>query len=192
MRLSLDGFSVHNFREEAVEEALRKILSEEKDACVCPLCLDDMKAMVLNNVEPDYRPLWAEKVPESYKLGQLEALEKTLFNKIMAEAYKAMLRVKAKPRHEGERQPLRNDAAQILLLAAQEILPTKDQRWRQPNHLSALMAEALNNLKPEYSTTYKGRVYARASEIDAGFLAQVYAVVYNAIDKLEEDSGLKR
>lgn len=188
VKLSFESYGVHNWTMEVAEEALERILSEEGDVCTCPLCFSDMKALALNNLKPDYRPLLSPA--ESTKKRQaikLENLEKVLFNQVMAEAYKAVLQVRAQPRHVGERQALRNDVEEILLLAVQEVLPRKDKRWQEYRHLSALMAAALNNLKPEYSTTYKGRVYARTAEIDASYLAQVYAAIYNALAELKKE-----
>ncbi|HHY10022.1 MAG TPA: late competence development ComFB family protein [Firmicutes bacterium] len=187
MKLGFSSYSVHNNREELAKLAIHRVLSEEKEACSCPLCTNDMLALVLNSLKADYIP--TSEAEAKKETPRLETLPRDLFNKLMVEAYRAMAVVKENPRHEGERSPLRNGVAEILLLALEEILPRHDPAWREFDNLSQIMALALNELPPQYSTTYKGRVYSRLAEIDAGYLARVYAVVYNAINKLKEKTG---
>lgn len=45
---------VKNYMEIVVEHLLPLVLEEYKDICICEKCIDDIKAIALNNLKPLY------------------------------------------------------------------------------------------------------------------------------------------
>jgi len=178
MRIRVEDYAIHNAMEDVAEQAVNRVLSEDPIACDCSACRDDVKSQVLNKVAPRYHPVisgeWRRQLI-------LEHLDTSLFNQVMVECYKALCRVKEYPRHEQERSTLHNTTEDLLRFAASEILSNQKVHLDRQD-LSRLMATALNGLKPAYTTTHKGDVFVRASEVDPAYLAQVYSEIFQALD----------
>lgn len=45
---------VKNYMEDVVGRLVPEILNEYKDVCKCPMCVEDIKAIVLNKIPPKY------------------------------------------------------------------------------------------------------------------------------------------
>jgi hypothetical protein len=181
MKIRREDYAVHNAMEEVADQAVERVLSEDRTACDCPICREDIKSQMLNNVQPQYYPVIdGEPVPEAVPL---EELDTELFNKVMVECYKALTRVKQHPRHGFERVPMHNTTGDLLRFFASDILSSQKLTLSRDD-LSRMMASALNGLKPSYTTTHKGDAFIRASEIDAAYRAQVYSEIFTALEKL--------
>ncbi len=48
------GQLVRNYMEDVVDELLPRVLENYDNICKCPRCIDDIKAIVLNNLKPKY------------------------------------------------------------------------------------------------------------------------------------------
>jgi hypothetical protein len=182
MRIRLEDYAIHNAMEDMADQAIEQVLSEDRTACDCPDCRDDVKSQILNKVPPFYHPLISGE-PRRQSI-MLEDLATDLFNKIMVECYKALIRVKENPRHSDDRSELHNTTERILRLAVGEVLSNQKVHLDRDD-LSRLMSGALNGLKPAYTTTHKGDAFTRASEIDTAYLAQVYSEIFKALDGLK-------
>ena len=182
MKIRKEDYAVHNRMEKVADQAVERVLSEDKTACDCPICRENVKSQMLNNVEPKYYPVIAgEPVAEA---PHLEELESELFNKVMVECYKALTRVKQHPRHGYERVSMHNTTEDLLRFFASDILSSQNLELSMED-LSRMMAAALNALKPSYTTTHKGDAFIRASEIDAAYRALVYSEIFTALEKLQ-------
>lgn len=181
MKLSTDDYKIYNKMEDVVAQAVQQVLSEDKDACGCPVCRADMQAMILNQLTPQYCPV-LETGFKNEKL-RLESLGLELFNKVVAESYRAIAKTKAEPRHDETRTFLHNSIEEIILCALQDIL-RQETRKLDYEELSRVMAKVLNDITPRYTTTHKGDVFSRTVEIDASYLAKVYSIIYSALAKV--------
>lgn len=179
MRIRPEDYAIRNAMEDVVDQAIDQVLSEDRAACDCSACWDDMKSQILNRVHHLCHPVISGEPKPSPII--LEELETDLFNKLMAECYKALIRVKENPRHNDERSRLHNVTEGILRAAVSEVLSNQKIHLDR-DELSRLMAGALNGLKPSYTTTHKGDAFTRASEIDVAYLAHVYSEIFNALD----------
>jgi competence protein ComFB len=45
---------VHNYMENAVDSLLKELLDKYDDICKCEICINDIKAIALNNLKPHY------------------------------------------------------------------------------------------------------------------------------------------
>lgn len=181
MRIRPEDYAIHNAMEEVADQAIDKVLSEDKSACDCSMCRDDIKAQMLNRVQHRYYPiLKGEPQPPAVVLEEMEA---ALFNKVMLECYKALQLVKLKPRHEHDRAELTNTAEGLLAVGVSEIL-SNQKLFLDRDSLSQLMAEALNGMEPSYTTTYKGDAFSRVAEMDPAYIAHVYSEIFHALEIL--------
>lgn len=177
MKVKAEDYEIHNKMEDAVDLALEEVLSKDSGICGCPLCLVDMKSLILNRLTPQYYALiGADSEREDVNL---DLLDSDLFNEILVESYRAVLKVKERPRHDGDRFYLQNSTEEIVLGCLNEIL-REENRILAKDELSVLMAAVMNNLKPRYITTSKGSAFARTSEVDPSYVAEVYAHIFNA------------
>lgn len=181
MRIKPGDYAIHNAMEEIADKAIQQVLSEDRTACDCPLCREDIKSQMLNQVQPLYHPIIPdEPSPEPVPLDRLGT---ELFNKVMVECYKALIRVKENNRHTGERAELHNAAEDLLRYAVSEVLSAKEQSLDRDD-LSRVMATAINGLKPSYTTTNRGDAFIRACGIDPAYLAKVYSQIFKALEEL--------
>lgn len=177
-----EDYGIHNDMKDVVGLAIFRVLSEDKSACRCPQCQSDMQCLILNRLTPQYRPVDQGNL-ESKEI-RLEDLERDLFNQIMVESYRALHIVKNEPRHHVNRTFLHNSLEEVVLVALHDIL-RQEKRQLDYTSLSKVMAYVLNNLQPRYTTTNKGHVFSRTVEIDPGYLAKIYANIYNALGELQ-------
>ena len=187
MRIRPEDYAIHNAMEDVVEQAVEKVLEEDKRACSCSMCQDDIKAQMLNRLQHRYHPLLTGQ-PKPPGL-ELEDLETGLFNKVMLECYKALQLVKVSPRHEHDRVELTNTTEAILGFAVSEIL-SNQKLFFERDDLSQLMAESLNGLEPAYKTKHKGDAFSRVAEMDPTYIAYVYSAIFHALKVL--DLGSRR
>lgn len=83
-----------NYMEIAVDHIMPSILAEYENICKCQSCIEDIKALTLNNLKPLY--VVTEKGYTYTKVNEL----KTQFNvDIINEIMKSIVIVSAKPRH---------------------------------------------------------------------------------------------
>lgn len=185
MRIRAEDYAIHNVMEDVADQAIDQVLSEDRSACACLRCRDDLKAQILNKVQHQYQAVLpgVSRTPL-----RLEELETGLFNKVMVECYKALIRVKENPRHEGESVALNNTTESLLRIAVSEVLSNQKLHLDR-DALSRLMAEALNGLRPSYTTSHKGDAYTRATELDANYLAGVYSQIFRALEGLQTSDG---
>ena len=181
-----DMYEIHNRMEEVAELVVKKVTSEEHSVCTCPRCLLDMQALVLNTLSPDYVVLEKDRPAEGLIIS-LDSLERELFHHALAGAYQALDIVKSAPRHDDTEVLLHNYSEDIIASTLGEILQHRKTPCTCPSCMSKVMVHALNNLKPRYTTTSKGDVYARVDEVDTRHLATVYAAVYSALNKVEKE-----
>lgn len=185
MRIRAEDYDIHNDMEDVVDQAIDQVLSEDGTACDCPLCRIDLKAQILNKMQHQYRAV----IPgHTQSCLLLEEVETGLFNKVMVECYKALIRVKGNPRHDGDRVDLNNTTENILRFAVSEVL-SNQKLFLDRHDLGRLMAGAMNELKPSYTTSHKGDAYIRASELDASYLAYVYSRIFRALEGLRGSEG---
>lgn len=182
MRLRPEDYAIHNAMEDVADQAVQQVLSEDRTACDCSHCRDDIKSQILNKMHHAYHPVVSgEPIPDPI---MLEHLDTDTFNRVMVECYKALIRVKENPRHDNtDRPPLHNTTEGILRAAVSEVLSNQKLHLERDD-VSRLMAKAMNGLKPSYTTTYKGDAFTRASEIDAAYLANVYSQIFKALEGL--------
>jgi competence protein ComFB len=182
------GYDVHNRMEEVAVLVVKKVVEEDKSACTCPRCQLDMEALVLNVLPPDYVVLENGAPVGKSLITSLDILERELFHHALAGAYRALDIVKSAPRHGDDVEiSLRNYTEDMIVPTLQEILKHRKTECTCSECLSRVMMYALNDLKPKYTTTAKGDVYARVDEIDARHLAKVYAALYGAFEHVEKD-----
>ena len=85
---------VKNYMEEAVDRVFAAMLPNMKDICQCAICVDDIKALALNNLKPKYV---ATHTGEIYsKVSQLHIQSET---DIIREIAAANEIVRKRPRH---------------------------------------------------------------------------------------------
>lgn len=185
MKIRPEDYGIFNSMEELADQAIQQVLSEEKGACGCPTCTEDMKCLILNRLEPAY--IAVPKGNGEVKRVLLEDLEQSLFDQLMIETHRALEQVQAEPRHGDQRSPLHNALERIVVVALQEVLKYGQQEL-DFSELSAMMALVLNELKPRYTTTSKGSAFTRLVEIDPDYLARIYSRIYSAYDKLGIES----
>lgn len=182
MQITKDDYAIYNEMEELVDQALKQLLSEDPSACNCPICLEDMSCLVLNQMHAMYKP-----VTDGSKINKesirLDHLQPGLFNQIMVESYKALSRVKEEPRHDLEHNERHNSNECLIRFALRDILREQD-RILDRDERSQVMAKALNNFKPHYNTTKKGHVFGRAGEVDPSCQAKIYASIFNALKSI--------
>lgn len=178
MRISSEDYGIHNDMEDVVELAIYQVLSQDRSACDCPQCHVDMKSLMLNRLTPQYRAV--PKGEESRTEIRLNDLERDLFNKVVAESYRALAKVKGEPRHDTNRTFLVNSIEEVVVVALQDIL-RQEKRELDYDSISKVMAHVLNSLEPRYTTTHKGHVFSRTVEIDPAYLAKIYSSIYNAL-----------
>lgn len=86
---------VRNYMEDLVENILPELLENYPNMCKCEECIDDIKALTLNQLKPSY---FVEARGSVYsKLNSLESQFKT---DIVTELIKAIDLVSANPRHD--------------------------------------------------------------------------------------------
>ena len=180
MRIRPEDYAIYNAMEDVADQAIEKVLSEDRSVCDCPMCRNDIKAQMLNRMQHLYHPVHGgEPVTD-----ELEDLETSLFNRVMLECYKALVLVKESPRHDHDRADLSNTTEGILRVAVSEIL-SNQKLILDRDSLSQLMASALNGLKPSYTTTSKGDAFGRVAEMDPSYIAQIYAEIFHALEGLK-------
>lgn len=86
-----------NYMEDMVGNSLSAILGCSKDICTCPQCIDDIKAIALNNLQPLY---FASTKGEIY--NKLRVLETQFGTDITRELTKAIDIVRENPNHRQE------------------------------------------------------------------------------------------
>lgn len=177
MKIKAQDYKIHNRMEDAVDLALEELLSEDPSICGCPLCRTDMKSLILNRINPQYYGVSGTN--NEQEEVNLDLLESDLFNEILVESYRAVLKVKEDPRHNREKAYLQNSTEEIVLGCLNEIL-REEKRDFAKSELSTLMATVMNNLRPRYTTTPKGSAFSRTSEVDPSYVAEVYAHIFNA------------
>ncbi|NMB02192.1 MAG: late competence development ComFB family protein [Firmicutes bacterium] len=180
MKKSSNDYEIYNIMEHVADQAIERVLAEDSLACSCQLCRDDAKSCMLNNLPPLYSPVIAG---EKLRKPELEELDTPLFNKVMVECFKAVMKVKNSPRHENHRSGVQNSTESIVIHALRDVL-TREKIHLDRDELSMVVANVLNDLKPQYTTTRKGDVFCRTAEMDAGYLAKVYTSIYNALKEL--------
>lgn len=186
MKYSSEDYGIYNEMEEIVDLAINQVLSEDSAACDCPQCHADIKCLILNRLEARYR---VEDLSGKRNEIKLSELERNLFNKVVAESYRALIKVKAEPRHDINRTFLVNSIERIVVIALNDILK-QEQRELDYESLSIVMARTLNSLAPRYTTTQKGQVFCRAVEIDPAYLAELYSAIFNALGSLSVKSSV--
>lgn len=184
MTLSSKDYAIHNQMEDLADLAIQQVISEDPDACGCPFCRSDMKCLILNRLQPAYQPV-AEL--DRGRLARLEDLERELFDQIMVETHRALALVKSGPRHQGKRSPLHNELEEFVVIALREVLNHQEQTLTFAQ-LSRVMAAVLSDLRPRYTTTYKGSAFPRTIQIDPDYLARIYSSIYAAFNKLKAKS----
>ena len=156
-----DEYGIHNRMEEVADLVVKKVTSEDQSACTCTRCQLDMQALVLNILSPDYVVLEKGRPNDGLLITSLDSLERELFHHAVAGAYRALDTVKNAPRHDGTEVSLRNYSEDIIASTIEEILHHRKTACTCPGCMSKVMVHALNNLKPRYTTTPKGNVYAQ-------------------------------
>ncbi len=184
MRIRPEDYAIHNAMEDVADQAIEQLLSEDGNACACLLCREDIKSQMLNRMHHRCYSLIGGKPKDVSDV--LEDLETSLFNKVMLECYKAVIRVRENPRHDQGRASLNNTTEGILRFAVSEVL-SNQKLILDRGDLSRLMAEALNGLKPSYTTTHKGDAFNRVAEMDPAHIAHVYAQIFSALECLQTD-----
>lgn len=182
MKLSSEDYAIYNQMEDLADLAIWQVITEDSGACGCAFCRSDMKCLILNRLKADYKPIAALK--DSRAIHSLQDLEEELFNQIMVETHRALALVKQEPRHEDERSRLHNQMEDLVVFAMREVLSHQDKELSFAQ-LSEIMALVLNDLKPRYTTTNKGRAFSRTIEIDPDYLARIYSSIYAAFSQLE-------
>lgn len=86
-----------NYMEDVVERALPQILSKYNNICKCDKCIDDIKALALNNLKPLYSV--TEKGAIFIKVNELTVQFKT---DVIDEIIKAIQTVSQNPHHVGQ------------------------------------------------------------------------------------------
>lgn len=86
---------IKNYMEEVVDKVLIEVLNDYKDSCHCAMCIDDIKAMALNRLPPQY--ICTEKGLLYTKANELMTQFKT---DIIKEVIMAIEIVTKNPRHE--------------------------------------------------------------------------------------------
>jgi len=182
VKVKAEDYRIHNEMEEVADLVIKEILSEDSSICGCSSCQADMKSLILNRLNPQYYPIL--NTADERREVSLDLLDSDLFNEVLVETYRAVLKVKDKPRHDGERFYLRNSAEEIALSALNEILQG-EKRTFTGNQLSTLMSLVMNNLKPLYTTTFKGSAFTRTAEVDPSYIAEVYSHIFNALKQID-------
>lgn len=182
MKLGSEDYAIHNQMEDLADLAIQQAISEDPSACGCSFCRSDVKCLILNRLEPAYKPV--AELEKDCITHRLEDLERELFNQIMAETHRALALVNDEPRHGEQRFRLHNELEDSVVLALREVLTHQpiDLSFAQ---LSEVMASVLNDLRPRYSTTHKGSAFSRTVEIDPDYLARIYSSIYAAFNKLK-------
>lgn len=181
MKIGPEDYDIRNAMEDVADQAIMQVLSEERLACGCDLCLDDMRSHMLNKLHHLYYPIIPGDAEETPVI--LDRLETDIFNRVMIECYKAVMKVKENPRHDYTRSTLRNTTESMVRFALREVL-AQEKLVLSRDDLSRLMAGALNGLKPAYITTPRGDAFSRTVEMDASYLANVYTKIYNALEEI--------
>lgn len=175
------GLRVENRWRTVVEVFLDQVLLKEPSFCRCDKCRIDVIAIALNSLTPDYRPAGESFQPEE---GDYVMVDEAV--------RKAVTIVKEAPRHDsGASQSIlvnsNEDLARTVLADAIKHHPS--QVWDEAR-LSWALAYILNEMGPKYTTTSKGDAYARVDEVLPGHLAEVYAIVFNALKRVEKESSV--
>lgn len=86
---------IKNYMELVVDHTLPSVLEEYKDVCQCPRCIEDIKALTLNNLKPLY--VVTEKGEVYVKINELM----TQFQAdVIQEIVPAIEMVSKNPRHQ--------------------------------------------------------------------------------------------
>lgn len=85
---------LRNYMEIIVDNLLTSILSEYKDICKCKVCIEDIKAITLNNLQPLY--ISTEKGYTYTKINELKIQFKTT---VISEIIKSIDIVYNNPNH---------------------------------------------------------------------------------------------
>lgn len=85
---------IKNYMEQIVDETLPTVIDKYTDMCKCEKCIDDIKAITLNNLKPLY--IVTEEGAIYSKLKELEQQFKT---DIISELIKAIELVSKRPKH---------------------------------------------------------------------------------------------
>ena len=85
---------IKNYMEQIVDETLPTVIDKYTDICKCEKCIDDIKAITLNNLKPLY--IVTEEGAIYSKLKELEQQFKT---DIISELIKAIELVSKRPKH---------------------------------------------------------------------------------------------
>jgi hypothetical protein len=90
-----DLSDIHNFNEDLVVDLLEKMLFDDKNVCKCHTCIEDMYALALKLIEPQYHPnIFAERASQKYLLAQQAFKEKA-----ESKLREAIERIKKNPHH---------------------------------------------------------------------------------------------
>lgn len=85
---------IKNYMEQIVEETLPTIIDNYTNICKCEKCLDDIRAMALNNLKPLYYV-----TEEGAVYSKLNELGQQFRTDIISELIKAIEVVSKKPKH---------------------------------------------------------------------------------------------
>lgn len=85
---------VKNYMEDIVELLIPNIINDYSGVCKCPACVEDIKAITLNNLKPYY--VATERGHVYTKVNELVIQFRT---DVITEAVKAIEKVMKNPRH---------------------------------------------------------------------------------------------
>lgn len=84
-----------NYMEHVVDRLLPKVLYQHEDICRCDKCIEDIKAITLNNLKPMY--IVTDKGSVYSKVNELELQFRA---NVLKELVKAIKIVSQNPKHE--------------------------------------------------------------------------------------------
>lgn len=86
---------VKNYMETVVDNHISKVLVHYENICKCSVCIDDIKAIALNNLPPMYA-----RTKQGEAFNKIKSLSQQFEADVLKELTKAIDIVSSNPRHE--------------------------------------------------------------------------------------------
>ncbi len=169
-----------NFTEEVVERTMASVFAADASLCSCKRCQNDIRALALNALTPQYY------VSERSRMlaRMIEAPSET---ETAESVNAAVRRVKAIPRHSDaadSEAALINYSEEMVWRVIHDVVTERKDICSCPQCLTDTAAITLNDMRPRYHSTLKGRSYSKLDELDQKFYAECWVTVFHALTKV--------
>lgn len=173
------NFEVHNYMEDIVFDLIQQKLQSDPDFDFCPRCVLDIGALVLNIIKPQY-------IKVATKFADLDHAAANELEQLVDQAAE---KVRANPYHglNGESFELVNLSETMVQRVLADVLEEQGEKFQINDDLIPVAAAlVLNQTKPRYAVTVRGRAYQRTAELDHQFAPGMMAAVYNVLNQMKE------